>query len=105
MWRKLVTQWRSSGETAREFAFRHGVNPSTLSCWAWRLKREGVGDSEPRDPKALAHVPLMVEIRARPVAHADDRFEVEIAGRRVCVPPSFDVEALRRLIGVLEEEA
>lgn len=98
MWRGLVARWRSSGQTAREFASRQGVNASTLSFWAWRLKREGNGVREP--DKRMVHVPTMIEVRAR--AAADDRFEIEVGGRRVHVPPSFDEEALLRLLDVLE---
>ena len=94
-WRERVAQWRSSGQTAREFAARRGVNASTLSHWAWRLRQE------PRGGAALARVPTMIEVHARPVA--DDRFEIELGGRRVRVPPSFDVDSLRRLLSALEE--
>jgi transposase-like protein len=94
-WHQLVGQWRSSGETAQEFARRRGVNASTLSHWAWRLERGSRGKA------TLARVPTMIEVHARPVA--DDRFEIELNGRRVRVPPSFDVEALRRLLAALEE--
>jgi len=94
-WRERVAQWRSSGETAREFAARRGINASTLSYWAWRLGREAPGSA------GLVHASAMIEVHARPVA--DDRFEIELGGRRVRVPPSFDVGALRRLLAVLEE--
>ncbi len=93
-WRELVAQWRSSGQTAREFAARRGVNASTLSHWAWRLGRETRSDAP------LARVSTMIEVHARPAA--DDRFEIELGGRRVRVPPSFDVEALQRLLAALE---
>jgi transposase len=43
----------------------------------------------------------MNEVHARPVAH--DRFEIELGGRRVRVPPSFDAEALPRMLAALEE--
>jgi hypothetical protein len=94
-WRGLVAQWRSSGQTARDFADGHGVNVSTLSHWAWRLRRES------RDGTAIARVPPMIEVRAR--SAADDRFEIELGSRRVRIPPSFDADALRRLIAALEE--
>ena len=101
LWRDLVARWRSSGQTARDFAEHHGVKPSTLSGWAWRLKREEDGEGERRGPQALAHVPTMIEVRTHTVA--EGCFEIEVAGCRVRVPPSFDDEALRRLMGVLED--
>ena len=94
-WRERVAQWRASGQTAREFAARRGINASTLSHWAWRLAQE------PRGEGALARVPTMIEVHARPVM--DDRFEIEFSGRRVRVPPSFDLDSLLRLLSALEE--
>jgi hypothetical protein len=49
----------------------------------------------------MATLPTMIEVRAHSVG--DDRFEIELGGRRVRVPPSFDADALRRLITLLEE--
>ena len=93
-WQERVAQWRSSGLTAREFAARNRVKVHTLRHWAWKLGRE-VGDVP-----SLARVPELIEIHARPAA--DDRFEIELGGRRVRVPPSFDADALRRLLAALE---
>ena len=99
VWGRLVSQWRSSGETAREFAAKHGVKASTLSGWAWRLGRERAADA-----KGQASPPQsrMIELRGIPVQMHEECFELEVGGRRVRVPPSFDEDALRRLIGVLE---
>jgi hypothetical protein len=94
-WRELVEQWRVSGQPAREFAAHRGIKASTLAHWKWRLGREGSSG-------ALAAFPAMIEVRARP-SH-DERFEIELgASRRLRVPASFDADALRRLIAVLEE--
>jgi hypothetical protein len=101
LWRDLVARWRSSGQTARDFADRHGVNASTLSGWAWRLKREDAGERGGNRGQALAHVPTMIEVRTRTVP--EGCFELDVGGRVVRVPPSFDDDALRRLIDVLEE--
>ncbi len=94
-----MSQWRSSGETAREFAAKHGVKASTLSGWAWRLGRERAAD--PRG-QANPPQPRMIELRGVPVRMHEECFELEVGRRRVRVPPSFDEDALRRLIGVLE---
>jgi hypothetical protein len=42
----------------------------------------------------------MIELRASSVT--DDRFEIQVGDRRVRVPPTFDSEALRRLLAALE---
>jgi len=45
----------------------------------------------------------MIEVRAVPTKVYEECFELEVGGRRVRVPPSFDEDALRRLIDVLED--
>lgn len=40
-WSRLVTEWKRSGLTARQFASKRKIAPSTLSWWAWRLRRQG----------------------------------------------------------------
>jgi hypothetical protein len=93
-WEERVAQWRASGLTAREFAARNRLKVHTLRHWAWKLGRET------GDVASLARVPALIEVHAR--AAADDRFEIELDGRRVRVPPSFDPDALRRLLAALE---
>ncbi len=94
-WRERVARWQSSGMTAGEFAARHGVSAHTLRHWAWKLGRAS------GEARALARVPPMIEVHARPVA--DDRFEIELGSRRVRVPASFDADALRRVLAIVAE--
>jgi hypothetical protein len=94
-WQERVAQWRSSGMTAREFAARNRIKVHTLRHWAWKLGRER------GDVTSVARVPSLIEIHAG--AATDDRFEIELGGRRVRVPSSFDADALRRLLAALEE--
>lgn len=42
-WAKRVERWRDSGLTTAEFAAELGINPKTLTYWAWTLKREANG--------------------------------------------------------------
>lgn len=94
-WRRLVAEWERSGVGADEFADRVGVHAKTLQVWKYKLKRP-VPDGR---SMALAKI---VEVRPSSLT-ADERFEVRlVGGRRVAVPPSFDSEALNRLLRVLE---
>jgi transposase-like protein len=91
---ELVSHWKRSGLSAREFAARVGINPRTLERWSYELGRRARGERE----TALATI---VEVRG--TSSVDQRFEVELSGgRRVRVPSSFDAEALRRLVTALE---
>lgn len=100
-WRRRVARWQRSGMTARAFASASGVNAGTLRHWKYRLGREQRGAPAARSTGSSLGWPF-VEVVGTSVA--DGRFEVELGrGRRVRVPASFDVAALRRLVSVLEE--
>jgi hypothetical protein len=94
-WPSLLAQWEAGGESPAEFASRMGVHPRTLGRWKRALEK-GV------DRLERARTPRIVEVRSVGLP-ADHRFEVRLAGgRSVGVPPSFDGEALGRLLRVLE---
>ncbi len=97
-WSRQIALWRKSGLTAREYAAKAGLNPGTLQFWKYTLGKEAKLSSARR-----ADFPL-IEVRSS--AARDDRFEVElVGGHRVRVPGTFDSDALRRLIAVLEVSA
>ncbi len=97
-WSKQIALWRKSGLTAREYAARAGLNPGTLKFWKYTLGKEA--------RLSPGEGPVLPLIEVRSSVAKDDRFEVELAGgHRVRVPGSFDVDALRRLIAVLEVPA
>jgi transposase len=94
-WSRQIALWRKSGLTARQYAAEAGLNAGTLKYWKYALGREARGGSGTK-----ANLPL-IEVRSSVKGH--DGFEVELAGgRRVRVPVTFDEEALRRLLAVLE---
>jgi hypothetical protein len=114
-WAKRVERWRSSGLTTAAFAAELGINPRTLTYWAWTLKREASGkkrlwSTKTRKPLAARKTPVsgatvvagspFVEIKSR-VSHA--RFELEVRGRRLHIPDGFDAQQLRSLLAVLEK--
>ena len=103
-WTPLVRRWQRSGQTACEFAQAAGVNPSTLTYWAWRLKRESEGSKghgvTRQGSKAEVDRGSFVELVASPVE--EQRFEIELVdGRRLRIPTEFDAAALGRLLAVL----
>ncbi len=62
-WAREVVNWRRSGKSAREYAGVHGLKASTLTWWAWKVRREGIAPDVP-EPKLL------------PVSVADEEREV-----------------------------
>ena len=92
----MAAGWEASGKSAREFARRAGTSAATLYRWRRALRR-----SNGRKGAELV-LAKIVEVRGARAA-SDDRFEVRLPdGRSVGVPPSFDGDALGRLLRVLE---
>lgn len=40
-WQREIRRWRRSGLTGREYARERGLKVTTLSWWAWKLRRDG----------------------------------------------------------------
>jgi len=107
-WVGVVDEFEAAGaaEEHREFAERHGVACDTFRRWLYKLRAEQRGRRwrtrggrrRPKAPLALS----LVEVEGAPAG--DARFELELPrGLRLRVPPSFDADALRRLLAVFEE--
>ncbi len=92
--RRLIQEWKESGESAAAFAARVGVVSNTVYRW-----RAALTNAVPKVPEST--LSRIVEVRTAAMA-ADTRFEIEVGGRRVRVPASFDDGSLRRLLRVLE---
>lgn len=91
----MIQEWEESGESVAAFAARIGVASNTLSRWRTASTSASLPES------TLARI---VEVRAAAMP-ADTRFEIDLGGRRVRVPASFDETVLRRLLRVLETAA
>lgn len=107
-WAKRVQRWRDSGLTTAEFAAELGINPHSLTYWAWTLKREAGGEKrvwpkksseQPVARKAVAASAAFVEVKTHTPR---SQFELEIRGRRLHIPDSFDAQQLRSLLEILE---
>jgi hypothetical protein len=105
-WAKRVARWKDSGLTAKEFAAELGINPRSLTFWKWRLGKP----SEPASKLSAASVKNGGGSPARTLplielaqSTAPMRFELELSGgRRLAIPVTFDPDALRRLLAVLD---
>lgn len=97
-WAKRVAAWRASGLTAKQFAAEIGARASTLRWWVWHLGAGGK-KAEPRGRRGFVEV-VAPWSGARAASEA---FELELrSGDRLRIPSSFDGEALRRLLGIVE---
>jgi len=111
-WAKRVERWRDSGLTTAEFAAELGINPKTLTYWAWTLKREADGKKRvwPSKKHSVARgaasgsttTPISPAFVELPRQGSVGRFELEVRGRRLHIPSAFDAEQLRSLLQILE---
>lgn len=115
-WKRLVSAWRASGLSAREFSQRHRVTEGTLRWWAWRLPRAVGGSVSRRRENDVRQerprfVPLTivpadgVEDEARAEGSAESWVEVILAsGTRIRVGAGFEQQTLSRVLRALESE-
>lgn len=102
-WRERVREWRASGQSAREFADRLGVNPSTLTYWGWRFRKVAPGSQTKRRGRRSSGNIGVRFVELGGVVAQEQRFELELGnGRSLRIPASFDSSALQRLLVVLE---
>ena len=102
IWSQRVKRWKASGLAAREFAQKMGLNENTLRYWATQLREETSSGAEERGRrKAAGSSMAFVEVAG--FGAAESAFEIAFAsGLTVRVPPSFDGDALQRLLSLLE---
>ena len=91
-WTERVRAWRASGESAYDFATRHGFAASTLHVWSSRIPHE---DS----PRFVRLVPKAVA-SGTPVAEV----VVEVGNARVRVASGFDAALLADVVRALGGE-
>jgi transposase-like protein len=103
-WQKRVERWTDSGLSAEQFAAETGINAGTLQFWKYKLRKQR-GESPRRSTRNVPApiVSSLVEVRPVSVAAADCRFEIELNnGRRLRLPATFDADAVKALVAVLE---
>jgi hypothetical protein len=104
-WRKLVKEWRASGESAAGFAKRHGFSSSSLRYWEGRLHLDAEG-AEPRSA-VKSDGPSLVRLIPRRGAEGPGRDQpsvvIDVGGAMVRVLPGFDATLLVEVVRVLRE--
>lgn len=97
--REVMDAWSASGDSARGFASRHGLNPQRLYWWRQRLTE--VLDSPLRDP-VTALVPVKV-VDASETTGAMVLLHLS-SGVVLEVPPSVSPEWVAALVRSLRED-
>jgi hypothetical protein len=119
-WLKHARRWKKSGLSCAAYSEKHGLNPTSLSWWTWKLRKSGEripGETRAgRKPRSREKRPATKE--AKPVSFfelsplsAGEVFEgpssatgleLEVAGVVVRVTSRFDETHLGRVLDVLE---
>jgi hypothetical protein len=111
-WADVVSQWRASGLSQKEFCRRRDISDRALNNWLYkspyreRVARILAARSQDRlDAEIPRFLPVTVLSTTRnsdsPAACA--AIEVVLpGGPRIAVTPGFDAETLRRVVAVLE---
>lgn len=96
-WRRRVTSWRASGQTADEFATAHGITAATLRWWASRLKHEAA--TAPAAP--LVRMAQVLRPPAPAVMRGSVVVDVLDARARVTVEAGVERSTLDAVFGAL----
>ena len=98
--RVVVTAWKDSGLTMREFAARHGVPQKRLERWSCKLRKRG--KCQPEAPLQFLPVEVVASAAApsrTDTQHGADCMELALpTGIRVTLGTGFDATALKRLL-------
>jgi hypothetical protein len=96
-WAREVAAWRRSGLTAAAFASRRRLKASTLTWWAWKLRR----DADPQEGRELALVAVEVVDEADAAEVGGGWELVTAAGHRLRGDGVLTPEAITALVGAL----
>lgn len=107
-WEKLIEQWRSSRQSARQFAMAHGVTDTALRYWAGRLQEiDDAAKTKPghRPTPATSSSPTLARV-VRPgdiPAAGSGRIMVVLGKATIVVERDFDEAHLREVVRALSE--
>lgn len=100
--RSVLTELAASGMSVGDFAACQGIDSQRLYRWRQRLGR--ITTSAMVQGATFAEVTVLEEGNGQVHHSGEERFEIVMRrGHVVRVGPSFDVEALRRLLRVVDE--
>jgi hypothetical protein len=112
-WRRRIDAWQRSGLSVTDFVAQEGLCQTTFLRWRkklggnrWIRPAGGAPTKTPKRRSMMSFVELaprqLSAAAATPVEYGVP-FEVSLrSGRRLHVPASFDPEALRQLVAILE---
>ena len=111
-WADVVSEWRASGLSQKEFCQRRGISDRALNNWLYKSPyRERVAriltarSQEDLVTEPPRFVPVAVLGATMAIYSQAAAAAIEIVlpnGPRIAVTPGFDAETLRRVVAALE---
>lgn len=105
-WLEIVQRWRRSGQTAGQYAQRHGLHAGTLAVWGTKLRSELTAATEPvREGAVTGFLPVRVVGGSARSESQRESAELEVIlrnGRRVLVRGDVGSDTLKRLLDLAE---
>src|SRR5262249_11073851 len=114
-WRRVLRQWRRSGQTVRSYCLEHVLSEPLV--YAWRRTVRERDEQAGQSPCSRGQAKAQAKARAGPcpgdgfpafvpvmITAATPSLEVALAnGRVVRVPAGFDPATLRQLLAILDQ--
>lgn len=106
-WRRVLRQWRRSGQGVRSYCIEHGLSEALFYAWRQTIQeRDWEAELGPAvragDTRDRLTPPVFVPVT---IAAPTAPLEVMLGrGRVLRIMPGFDPAALRQLLAVLDEE-
>lgn len=105
LWFERIREFRSSGQTCRDWCTDHQIPVSTMTYWIRKLKQEEISSGVDKDP-VFAKFPSESEIVIRDTAQETAAVSILISGYiRIEAAPSCPLELFQVLIRTLKENA
>ena len=111
-WADVVSQWRASGLSQKEFCQRRDISDRALNNWLYkspyreRVARILAARSQTKpDVETSRFLPVAVLKATRETDSHEACATIEVvlkSGSRIAVTPGFDTETLRRVVAALE---
>jgi lambda repressor-like predicted transcriptional regulator len=111
-WADVITQWRASGLSQKEFCRRRDISDRALNNWLYKSPyRERVArilaarSQDKPDAETPRFLPVAVLSSIPDMDSQASRATIEVvlpSGSRIAVTPGFDAETLRRVVAALE---
>jgi hypothetical protein len=113
-WADVVSEWRASGLSQKEFCGQRGISDRALNNWLYKspyrervaqiLAARSQGELVSETPRFLP-VSMLSATATSDVQTVGAAAAIEVvlkSGPRIAVTPGFDAETLRRVVAALE---